>query len=91
MDKTKSEMKDNDLALVWLSKELEYVTDKGHVIGLDDAWERCTILAEKAGNTLPFSFISRRATFKDKPMHMVGDIIECMQSFERCLLSITPC
>ncbi|CAB3989702.1 Hypothetical predicted protein [Paramuricea clavata] len=46
-DKTKSEMKDNDLALVWLSKELEYAADKGHVIRLDDAWERYTILAEK--------------------------------------------
>ncbi|CAB4001987.1 Hypothetical predicted protein [Paramuricea clavata] len=84
-DKTKSEMKDNDLALVWLSKELEYAADKGHVSRLDDAWERYTILAEKDANTLPSSFISRKATFKDKLMHMVGDIIECVQSIERRL------
>ncbi|CAB4004147.1 Hypothetical predicted protein [Paramuricea clavata] len=84
-DKRKSEMKDNDLALVWLSKKLEYAADKGHVIRLDDAWERYTILAEKAGNTLPSYFISLRATFKDKLVHMVGDIIEYVQSFERGL------
>ncbi|CAB4024892.1 Hypothetical predicted protein [Paramuricea clavata] len=52
-DKTKSEINNNDLALVWFSKELEYAADKGHVIRLDDVWERYTILAEKAGNTLP--------------------------------------
>jgi hypothetical protein len=71
-----------DLALVWLSKELEYAADKGHVIKLDDAWDRYTVLAEKAGITLPPSFVSRRATFNDKPMHMVGDIMECVQSLE---------
>lgn len=38
MVKTKSGMKGNDLALVWLSKELEYAADKGHIIRLDDAW-----------------------------------------------------
>lgn len=82
-DKTKSEMEDNDLALVWLSKELEYAADKGHVIRLDEAWERYTILAEKAGNTLASTFISRRVTFKEKLMHMIGDIMECVQSLKR--------
>lgn len=84
-DKTKSEMKDNELALVWLSGELEYAADKGHVIKLNDAWDRYTTLAEKVDITIPSSFISRRATFKDKLMHMVGDIIECVQSLERGL------
>ena len=27
--------------------------------------------------------VSRRATFKDKLMHIVGDIVECVQSYER--------
>ena len=76
-------MKGNDLAFVWLSKELEYAADKGHVIRLDDAWDRYTTLAAKAGITLPSSFVSRRATFKDKCMHMVGDTMECVQSLKR--------
>ena len=76
-------MKDNDLALVWLRGELEYAADKGDVIKLNDVWDRYTTLAEKAEITIPPSFISRRATFKDKLMHMVGDIVECVQSLDR--------
>ena len=77
-----SEMKYNNLELIWLPKELEYASNKGHVIRLDDAWERYIILAEKAGNTLPSSFISQRAAFKDERMHIIGDIMECV---EKCI------
>ena len=44
---------------------------------------RYTFLADKARVQIPVSFVSRRATFKDKLMHIIGDIVECVQSYER--------
>lgn len=82
LQRKQRENKDNDLALVWLCEELEYA-GKGHVIKCNDAWDRHSSVAEKAGITILASFTSRRASFKDKLMHNVGDIVACVQSFAR--------
>jgi len=44
-EKAKLEMKESDLAMIWLCEELEYAADKGYVIKLNDAWNRYMILA----------------------------------------------
>lgn len=82
-EKVKNKAKDNDLALIWLCEELEYASEKGHVIKLSDAWERYTILAERACITIPAGFVTRRATFKENLVRILGDRLECIQSFER--------
>ena len=82
-ENAKMATKDTDLAMVWLYQELEYSADKGNVIKVNDAWNRYTFLAKKAGVNIPASFVSRRATFRDKLMEIVGDVVECVQSFER--------
>ena len=76
-------MKDNDLALIWLSKEIEHAADKGCVIKVEDAWDRYIVLAEDAGITIPSSFFSRPATFKEKLTSIVGHIMECVKSLEK--------
>jgi hypothetical protein len=82
-ENAKTATKETDLAMVWLCQELEYSADKGNVIKMSDAWNRYTFLAEKACVNIPASFVSRRATFRDKLMQIVGDVVECVQSFER--------
>ena len=44
--------------MIWLCKELEYPSDKGHGIKLNDAWDRYMTLAERAEIDIPRSFIS---------------------------------
>ena len=82
-DKTTGELKDNDLALIWLLKEIEHAAHKGCVIKVENAWDRYIVLAEDAGITIPSSFISRPATFKEKLMSIVGHIMECVKSLEK--------
>ena len=72
------EMKDSDLPMVWVRGELEDAAEKAPVIKInDDAWDKYICLAEKT------SYVSRRSTLKDKLMHVVGDIVECVYSPER--------
>ena len=46
--KARLETKERDLAMIWLCEGLEYAADKGHVIKLNDAWNRYMVLAEGA-------------------------------------------
>lgn len=46
-EKGKLETKESDLTMIWLCDELEYATDEGYVIKLNDAWNRYVVLAER--------------------------------------------
>ena len=82
VEKAKLQMKESDLAMIWLCEELEYAADKGHVIKLNDAWDRYMVLAERAEIEIPRSFISRRSTFKDKLLLRLGNAMDCVQPLE---------
>ena len=72
-----------DLAMVWLCKELHQSADKGHVILLDDVWERYGELAATSSTTIPHSYYSRRATFKEKLQSQLGDIYYFFKPLDR--------
>lgn len=69
--------------MTWLCEELEYAADKGHVIKLNDAWDRYMVLAERAEIEIPRSFISRRSPFKDRLLLRVGNAMDCVQPLEK--------
>ena len=72
--KTKQESDKTDLAIVWLCKELQESAYKGHVILVNDVWERYKVLAEESSTTIQPSYLSRRSTFKEKLQSQLGDI-----------------
>ena len=47
ISKTKRGSANTDLAMIWLCQELHQAADKGHVIVLDDVWERYKELAKQ--------------------------------------------
>ncbi len=55
-----------DLAMQWLVEELKTSAKQGHILELSEVWNRYCELAELAGTEVPQSFVSRRATFKEK-------------------------
>eukprot|EP00112_Aurelia_sp_Birch-Aquarium-sp1_P026470 Seg940.1 transcript_id=Seg940.1/GoldUCD/mRNA.D3Y31 product="hypothetical protein" protein_id=Seg940.1/GoldUCD/D3Y31 len=65
-ERTKKESEKADLAFIWLCKELEQAATRGLVFQLVDVWERYVELAKDLAITIPQSFLSRRATFKEK-------------------------
>ena len=69
--------------MIWLRGELEYAADKGYVIKLNDAWNRCMVLTERAEIEIPRSFISRSSTFKDKLLLRLGNAMDCVQPPEK--------
>ena len=81
--KTKQDSENTDLAMVWLCKELHHSADKGHVILLNDVWERYKELAEESSTIIQPSYYSRRSTFKEKLQSQLGDIFTFFQSLDR--------
>lgn len=83
--KTKQESANTDLAMIWLCQELHQSAEKGHVILLDDVWERYKELAEESSTMIQPSYQSRRATFKEKLQSGLGDIFNFFQPLDRCV------
>lgn len=81
--KTKQETNKTDLAMLWLCKELHQSADKGHVIQLNDVWERYTELAEELSISIQPSYYSRRTTFKEKLQSQLGDIFNFIQPHDK--------
>ena len=65
-ERTKKESEKADLAFIWLCKELEQAATRGLVFQLVDVWERYIELAKDLAITIPQTFLSRRATFKER-------------------------
>ena len=55
-----------DIAMQWLLEELKTSAEQGHILEQSEVWKRYCELAELAGTGLPQSFVSRRASFKEK-------------------------
>lgn len=81
--KTKQDSDNTDLAMVWLCKELHQSADKGHVILLNDVWERYKELAEESSTVIQPSYYSRRTTFKENLQSQLGDIFNFFQPLDR--------
>ena len=72
-----------DLAIQWLIEELKNSADQGHILELSEVWNRYCELAEQAGTEVPHSFVSRRATFKEKlqsQLEVYDFVIMCNQA-----------
>ena len=72
-----------DLAIQWLIEELKNSADQGHILELSEVWNRYCELAELAGTEVPHSFVSRRATFKEKlqsQLEVYDFVIMCNQA-----------
>lgn len=81
---TKTRESDNtDLAMVWLCQELHQSADKGHVIQMNDVWERYKELAEESSTIIQPSYYSRRATFKEKLQSQLGGLFTFFQPIDR--------
>ena len=80
--KIKQDSDNTDLAMVWLCKELHQSADNGHVIQLNDVWERYKELAEESSTIIQPSYFSRRATFKEKLQSQLGDIFNFFQPLD---------
>ena len=75
---------DNDLAMVWLCKELQYAAEKGQVLQLKVVLERYLHLAESSSTVIPQSFQSRSTTFKNKLKSHLGDVYDFFQPLNVC-------
>ena len=64
--KTEKESKGEDLAMIFLVRELEYAGNKHQILQLSDVWSRYCRLIEEIGSEIPQSYITRKSTFKDK-------------------------
>ena len=77
-----------DLPMHWLVLELKQAAEKAHVLELSEVWKRYCYLAEKAGVEIPTSFVSRRASFKEKLAPRVKDDYECISVQKRQTLLV---
>lgn len=68
-----------DLPMIWLSSELSYAADKGHVLKLSDVWDRYVQLSKESNTVIAKSFISRRTTFREKLQSRISDFIIFVQ------------
>jgi len=62
---------------------LQQSADKGHVILLDDIWERYKEHAEESSTIIQPSYYSRRATFTEKLQSQLGDLFNFFQPLDR--------
>ena len=81
--KTKQDSDNTDIAMVWLCNELQQSAEKGHVILLNDVWERYKELAEELSTIIQPSYYSRRTTFTERLQSQLGDIFNFFQPLDR--------
>ena len=74
--KTDEIRKVSDLPMAWLSEELKYAAEKGHVFKLSEVWTCYCNLAEESSTNIPQSYISCRHSFKEKLEKQIAGIYE---------------
>ena len=82
-EKVKQRWDNSDIAMIWLAQELSQSAEKGHVLLLNDVWERYEQLAEESSTRIQPSFYSRRATFREKLESQVGKMFAFFQPLDR--------
>ena len=63
--KTLTECKSSDLAMIFLVQELVYAANKHQILQLSDVWTRYSTLVEETSSEMPQSYVTRRSTFKE--------------------------
>ena len=81
--KAKDQIERTDLAMQWLVQEQKEAAEKSHVLELSEVRKRYTKLADAASVQIPASFISRRASFKEKLVLQVEDVYDSMTVREK--------
>ena len=74
--KAKEQCTKVDLAMQWLVQELKKAAQRSHVLELSEVWERYCKLVDIAHVQIPPSFLSRRASFKEKLAPQVEDVYD---------------
>ena len=74
--KAKEQCTKVDLAMQWLVQELKKAAQRSHVLELSEVWKRYCKLADIAHVQIPPSFLSRRASFKEKLAPQVEDVYD---------------
>ena len=69
-------VKENDIAMTWLCKELEETAGKGYMLDMDEVWKRYCTLMRDTGKEVPQSFLSRRSSFKEKLRSLINEFFE---------------
>ena len=73
-----SKIKDNtnqpEFAMISLCVEIRNSAKKGYVFEMPEIWKRYCELATEKETTIPKSYFSRKATFKDKLAEYVSDV-----------------
>lgn len=82
--KTSDSISTVDLAMQWLVEELKTSAKQGYILELSEVWNRYCELAELAGTEVTRSFVSRRATFKEK-LQSVIDVYDFVVMHNRAV------
>ena len=72
-----------DIAMIFLTKELQYASNKCQIINLSDVWDRYCTIALETSTEIPSSYTSRRATSKEalqKKTHSVYQFVLPMKN-----------
>ena len=69
-------VKSDGLAMGWLCTQLRESADKGHILHLNDVWNFYCELCEETQEVVPSSFMSRKATFKQKLAKLIYNIYD---------------
>ena len=86
--KTKQSSEKTDLAMEWLTNEINKSASSGHVLELSEVWNRYCELAQKADIDVPASYVSRRSTFKEKVEACAKDVYDFVTIPKRDVLLI---
>ena len=76
ISKTRDTAQGINIAMAWLTEELELNAHNGHIVELAEVWKRYNTLTEESGEDVPQSFISRRTSFTDKLKSILKDVYE---------------
>ena len=81
----KNGIQGKDIAMSWLSSELKFAADQGHVFQLNEVWDQYCELIQKSDRKVPSSFLSRRSSFKEKLEAEVGTVYSFIPSLDKSL------
>lgn len=81
--KTEKASKCEDLAMLFLVRELEYAAKKHQILQLFDIWNRYCGLVEKIESKMPQSYITRRSTFKENLQLKLQNIFQFLRPLNR--------
>ena len=76
----KKSQTNTDLALIWLSQELQTAAERGYVLELSEIWTTYCDIAACSNVLIPTSFQTQRSMLKMKLVPLVGDVMQFVPS-----------